>query len=110
MSEAQQRLPELLAAAEAGETVEIRGPTGRAVRLLAQPLPPAFNPPWPGYPCAVSAKGLIEVPDDFDESLDELKEELHGIVLAHCCRFGSESSRRRAICSALRALASCSGV
>jgi Protein of unknown function (DUF2281) len=35
---------------------------------------PIVNPDWPSYPHAGSAKGLIEVPDDFDEALDELKE------------------------------------
>jgi len=72
--EAQKRLPELLAAAEAGETVEIRSQSGRAIRLLAQAPTAAANPDWVGYPHAGSAKGLIEVPDDFDDPLEELKE------------------------------------
>lgn len=71
--EAQLRLPELLAAAEAGETVEIRTPSGGTVRLAAQPAPVIANT-WPGYPHPGSAKGLIEVPDDFDAPLDELNE------------------------------------
>jgi len=65
--EAQERLPELLAAAEAGETVEIRSQTGRSIRLLANTQPKALNPTWPGYPHPGSAKGLIEVPDEFDD-------------------------------------------
>jgi antitoxin (DNA-binding transcriptional repressor) of toxin-antitoxin stability system len=73
-TEAQQRLPDLLAAAEAGETVEIRSPSGRSIRLLPQEPAAAVAPDWPGYPHPGSAKGLIDVPDDFDEPLDELKE------------------------------------
>jgi antitoxin (DNA-binding transcriptional repressor) of toxin-antitoxin stability system len=73
--EAQQRLPELLAAVEAGEMVSIRADNGRTFRLAMPPTSePVVNPDWPGYPHAGSAKGLIEVPDDFDEPLDELKE------------------------------------
>jgi antitoxin (DNA-binding transcriptional repressor) of toxin-antitoxin stability system len=74
IAEAQQRLPELLSAAEAGETVMIRSDTGRTFTLAAQ-LPAAIlNPDWPGYPYAGSAKGLIEIGDDFDQPLEELKE------------------------------------
>ncbi len=77
LSEAQQRLPELLAAAEAGEQVEIRAEDGRTFRLAPAPTAPSgaiTNPLWPGYPQPGSAKGLIDVPADFDEPLDELKE------------------------------------
>jgi antitoxin (DNA-binding transcriptional repressor) of toxin-antitoxin stability system len=73
IAEAQQRLPDLLSAAEAGETVMIRGDKGQTFTLVVQRLAPALNPDWPGYPYAGSAKGLIEVPDDFDEPLEELK-------------------------------------
>ena len=72
--EAQQRLPELLAAVEAGEKVTIHSDNGRTFTLAVQPPAPLINPDWPGYPHAGSAKGLINVPDDFDEPLDELKE------------------------------------
>ena len=72
--EAQQRLPELLAAVEAGEKILIQSATGRTFILAVQPSAPIINPDWPGYPHAGSAKGLIKVPDDFDEPLDELKE------------------------------------
>ncbi len=65
--DAQLRLPELLAAAEAGETVEIRTPSGGTVRLAAQPVP-AIADTWPGYPHPGSAKDLIEIPDEFDYS------------------------------------------
>ena len=74
IAEAQRRLPELLLAAEAGETVTIRSDEGRTFTLVAQRPAAALNPDWPGYPYAGSAKGLIEVPDDFDEPLPELKE------------------------------------
>ena len=70
MAEAQQRLPELLAAAEAGEGVEIRGPTGRVFRLTAvRPRPPIT-----GVPKVGSCAGLFVVPKGFKEPLDELRE------------------------------------
>lgn len=72
--EAQQHLPELLSAVEAGETVTILTDSGRTIALSVQPPVPAVNPDWPGYPHPGSAKGLIVVPDDFDEPLEELKE------------------------------------
>jgi antitoxin (DNA-binding transcriptional repressor) of toxin-antitoxin stability system len=74
LTEAQQRLPELLAAAEAGELVEIRSETGRAVRLIPSPVRP--RPPVTGVPKAGSCEGLFVVPDDFKESLDERGEYL----------------------------------
>lgn len=72
--EAQQQLPELLSAVEAGETVTIRTDEGRIFQLTAQAPVPRINPAWPGYPHAGSAKGLIQIADDFDEPLEELKE------------------------------------
>ena len=74
ITEAQQRLPELLSAAEAGELVRIRSDTGRTITLSVQPAEPLFNPDWPGYPYPGSAKGLIEVTEAFDEPLEDLKE------------------------------------
>jgi antitoxin (DNA-binding transcriptional repressor) of toxin-antitoxin stability system len=71
---AQQRLPELLAAAEAGEMVTIRSDNGRTFSLTVLGPAPVVNPSWPGYPHAGSAKALIQVPDDFEEPLEELKE------------------------------------
>ena len=50
IADAQQRLPELLSAVEAGESVTIRSDTGRTFTLAVQPTPPALNPDWPGYP------------------------------------------------------------
>lgn len=72
--EAQRRLPELLAAVEAGEMVTINSDNGRTFLLTVQLPATVLNPDWPGYPQAGSAKGLIKVPDDFDEPLEELKE------------------------------------
>jgi hypothetical protein len=74
VAEAQQRLPELLDAARAGEAVTIRGDDGQIYNLRLQYPAPILNPDWPGYPHAGSLKGLIKVPDDFDEPLEELKE------------------------------------
>jgi len=74
VSEAQQRLPELLSAAEAGETVTIRTESGRSSTLSLQSPSAVVSPDWPGYPHAGSAKGLISISDHFDEPLEELKE------------------------------------
>jgi antitoxin (DNA-binding transcriptional repressor) of toxin-antitoxin stability system len=74
IAEAQQRLPELLSAAEAGEMVTIRSDNGRTFTLAVQPPVTVINPDWPGYPHAGSAKGLIEVTEAFDEPLEDLKE------------------------------------
>jgi antitoxin (DNA-binding transcriptional repressor) of toxin-antitoxin stability system len=70
LPEAQQRLPELLAAAEAGEGVEIRGPTGRVFRLTAVRPRPSVT----GVPKAGSCQGVFVVPKDFKAPLDELRE------------------------------------
>src|SRR5436309_52588 len=68
--EAQQRLPELLAAAANGLAVEIEGINGRRFFLTAQ----RPRPPITGVPRAGSCQGLIEMADDFGAPLDELKE------------------------------------
>ena len=76
MPKAQEQLPDLLLTAEAGEEVEIVADSGRTFRLAVQAQPAtvaAVNPDWPGYPRPGSAKGLIEMGDDFDAPLDELK-------------------------------------
>ncbi len=70
VEEAQRRLPDLLGAVEAGDVVEIRAESGRSYRL-ASSLP---RPPVTGVPKAGSLKGLLVVPDDFDETLEELRE------------------------------------
>ena len=70
VEEAQQRLPDLLGAVEAGEEVEIRAENGRTYRLAAtRPRPPAT-----GVPKAGRLKGQLVVPDEFDEPLEELRE------------------------------------
>jgi antitoxin (DNA-binding transcriptional repressor) of toxin-antitoxin stability system len=68
--EAQQRLPELLAAAEAGERVEIRSNNGRTFQLVVN----RPRPPVTGTPKAGRWQGKVVIPDDFDEPLDELRE------------------------------------
>lgn len=80
VSEAQRRLPELLSAVAAGESVAIRGEDGQTFILTAGTVEPAVNPDWQGYPHAGSAKGLIQVPDDFDAPLDDLKEYLDATI------------------------------
>ncbi len=69
-SEAQQRLPDLLTAAESGQSVEIQADNGRTFRLSAN----RPRPPVSGVPRAGSCKGLIEIADDFDAPLEELHE------------------------------------
>ncbi len=70
VAEAQQRLPELLNAVEAGEEVEIRAENGRSYRLA----PSRPRPPVAGVPKAGSCRGLFLVPADFKEPLEELRE------------------------------------
>ena len=68
VTEAQQRLPDLLSAVEAGEDVVIRAANGRTFRLALT------RPPVTGVPRAGSLKGQLVVPPDFDEPLEELRE------------------------------------
>jgi len=70
LPEAQQRLPELLAAAAIGVPVEIEGSNGKKFFLSAQRPRPAVS----GTPRAGTCEGLIEIADDFDAPLDELRE------------------------------------
>lgn len=70
LAEAQQQLPDLLAAAEAGESVEILAPSGHIFRLTAV----RTRPPVTGVPKAGSCQGLFVVPQDFKAPLDELGE------------------------------------
>lgn len=74
VNDAQERLPELLAAASAGETVEITH-NGSTFHLTAvQPRPERPRPPVTGIPKAGQFKGMFVVPDDFDEPLEGLRE------------------------------------
>ncbi len=68
--EAVQSLVELLAAAQKGEGIEIRGEDGQTFRLV----PNRGRPPMTGKPRAGSCQGLIEMSDDFDAPLEELRE------------------------------------
>jgi antitoxin (DNA-binding transcriptional repressor) of toxin-antitoxin stability system len=70
VAEAQQRLPELLENLDAGDAVEIRSENGRTYRLV----PNRPRPPVTGVPKAGRLKGLLVVPDDFKEPLEELRE------------------------------------
>ncbi len=70
VEEAQQRLPELLGAVEAGEAVEIRAEHGRTFRLTSN----RPRPPVTGVPKAGSLKGQLVVPADFKEPLEELRQ------------------------------------
>ena len=74
ISEAQARLPELLSAVAAGESVSIRADDGRLFQLAVQTTSLFLNPDWPGYPKAGSCEGMFVVPDDFKEPLEELRE------------------------------------
>ncbi len=68
VSEAQDRFPELLVAARAGEVVEIQqnGCTFRLTAVSSRPQPSAT-----GVPKAGRLKGKRGVPDDFDEPIED---------------------------------------
>jgi hypothetical protein len=77
VQEAQQRLPELLTAAQAGESVVIKADAGRSFQLTVQAVTgtkEVMHPSWPGYPKAGSCKGMIWLSEDFDAPLEELRE------------------------------------
>ena len=74
VSEAQQRLPELLEAARQGQAVEIIQQDQRFRLLALPPLPPRTRPPITGIAKAGRYAGRLIVPADFDEPLDELRE------------------------------------
>ena len=69
IAEAKERLPMLLAEAQAGHGVEIRGDVGATFRLVPnRPRTPT------GIPRVGSCKGIIMIGDDFDAPLEELRE------------------------------------
>lgn len=74
VEEAQRRLPELLDAVGAGESVSIVVHDGRCFQLALPAPATIIDPAWPGYPHPGSARGLIRIRDDFDTPLDELSE------------------------------------
>lgn len=65
LKEAQKRLPDLLIWVSVGENVIIRGDDGNAYKITA------LNKPHPKFG---SAKGLIEISDDFDEPVEGFEE------------------------------------
>jgi len=69
VTEAQERFPDLLVAARAGEVVEIQE-NGCAFRLTA--VSSRARPPATGVPKAGRLKGQLVVPDDFDEPLEQV--------------------------------------
>jgi antitoxin (DNA-binding transcriptional repressor) of toxin-antitoxin stability system len=72
LTEAQQRLPDLLAAAAAGEPVVIRPPAGLPVRLVPIPTPSGEESrPATGFGCC---RGMIWMAEDFDAPLEELQD------------------------------------
>lgn len=66
MAEAQQRLPELVADAVGGEEVIIERGDGANVRLVPVPAATALR-------TGGGLKGVLVVPDDFDEPLPDLE-------------------------------------
>lgn len=75
LSEAQQRLPDLLTAAAAGEEVVItKAKQGNFRLVLISAGATRPRPPVTGVPQAGRLRGQLIVPDDFDAPLDELRE------------------------------------
>ncbi len=67
LKEAESRLSELIGKVEEGEDVIITKDDGSAFKIIYLPL----DKPYPKFG---SAKGLIEMSDDFDEPLEDFKE------------------------------------
>ncbi|MEH2456457.1 type II toxin-antitoxin system Phd/YefM family antitoxin [Nostoc sp.] len=67
LAEASQNLPDLIEAALSGEEIIIIKDNQHLVRLT--PVSPVQRRPQFG-----SAKGLVTIPDDFDEPLEDFKE------------------------------------
>lgn len=67
LAEASQHLPDLIEAALKGEEIIIIKDNQQAVKLT--PVLPAKRRRQPG-----SAKGLVTIADDFDESLEDFKD------------------------------------
>lgn len=67
LQEAQSRLAELINAVAYGEEIMITRGDGMAFKIIQVP---AAKP----YPKFGSAKGLVEIADDFDEPLEDFQE------------------------------------
>ncbi len=65
LKEAQRKLPDLLVMVSVGENVIIRGDDGTAYKIILLSR---------SYPKFGSAKGLIEISDDFDEPVEGFEE------------------------------------
>jgi antitoxin (DNA-binding transcriptional repressor) of toxin-antitoxin stability system len=65
--DAQERLQELIDDAQQGKTVVIHDKSGRIVRLV--PMTPTQKPRKAG-----SARGLLEINEDFDAPLEDFSE------------------------------------
>ncbi len=70
ISEAKEKLLELIEAAMRGEEIAMTQDNQPVVKLVG--IPPANKKRWPSK--AGSAKGMVWMSDDFDEPLEEFKE------------------------------------
>ena len=70
ISEAKEKLLELIEAAKRGEEIAITQDNQPVVKLVG--IPPANKERWQSK--AGSAKGMVWMSDDFDEPLEEFKE------------------------------------
>ncbi len=74
LQEAQARLAELVHRLVPGEDVTITENDRPVARLVASARPVRERPPITGVPKAGNCEGLFEVPDNFKEPLEELRE------------------------------------
>jgi prevent-host-death family protein len=78
IQEAQAKLSDLIHQLAAGAEVVITENDRPVARLVPIPIirqrPPRPRPPVTGVPKAGSLKGLLVVPDDFKEPLEEMRE------------------------------------
>ena len=78
LDEAQANLAEIVHRLAPGEGVTITENDRPVARLIPVPLiqqrPPRPRPPVTGVPRAGSLKGLLVVPDDFKDPMDEMRE------------------------------------
>ena len=79
LEEAPTGLAELVHGLSPGQIVTItenERPIAQLIPLSLEKHTPSLpvNPNWPGYPHPGSLAGLLVVPDDFKESLEEMRE------------------------------------